>query len=113
MVHGVDKYDCWELKKIFGYGQDYDGITPISIIDFENILDNGFKDIELIPIHIIEYYQNRDELIKFLLKVPIIKEFDTPNQALDLNKLDTYILRNTYKKGIRLVRRYYGIYAKK
>ena len=113
LVHGVDKYDCWELKRTFGYGQDYEEKTPISIIDYEDILDNGFKDVELVPIHTIEYYEGREELIKFLLKVPIIREFDTPNQFLDLNKLDEYIKKNTYDKGIRLIRRYYGIFARK
>ena len=113
IVHDVDKYDCWELKRIFGYGQGYEDEKSISISDYEKILDTGFKNVEIVPIHVLEYYSSREELSKFLLKVPIIKEFDKPNQYLDLEKLDKYIEKNTYKKGIRLIRRYYGIIAQK
>lgn len=113
LLHDVDKYDCWDLKRTFGYGQGYEDEKSISIIDYEKILASGFRNVELIPIHAVEYYSSREELIKFLLKVPIIREFDTPNQYLDLDKLDEYIKRNTYEKGIKLIRRYYGIIAQK
>ena len=39
------------------------------------------------------------------------KDFDKKN--IDHDKLNEYIKRNTYKKGIRLIRRYYGIIGKK
>lgn len=121
IVHGVDKYDCYELKLIFGKGQALNDIKPISIIDYENILSAGFKEVELIPIHKREYFKTKEDLYNFLSKVPIINDFEEENNdnedyyinSIDNNKLDCYIKRNTYPKGIRLVRRYYGIVAKK
>lgn len=121
IVHGVDKYDCHELKLIFGKGQTFNDLKPISIIDYENILAAGFKDVELIPMHTKEYFKTKNDLYNFLLKVPIIEDFSEENDAnkdyysnsIDNDKLDYYIKRNTYQKGIRLVRRYYGIVAKK
>lgn len=121
IIRGVDKYDCHELKRIFGKGQGLKDNKPISIIDYENVLDAGFKDVELVPIHQREYYKNKEILKKFLLKVPIIDDFseedkdfkDYYKKEIDDEKLDEYISRNTYKKGIRLLRRYYGITAKK
>lgn len=38
IIRGVDKLDCWELKKLFKRGQAYNDIKPISLIDYENIL---------------------------------------------------------------------------
>ena len=121
LVRGVDKYDCHELKRIFGYGQAYNDDTPISIIDYENILDAGFKDVELIPIHEREYFKNKEVFYNFLLKVPILDDFseeendniDYYKKGIDSEKLDEYIKRNTYPKGIRLIRRYYAIIARK
>ena len=45
ILRGVDKLDCWELKRLYGKGQAYNDITPISLIDYENILDAGFKKV--------------------------------------------------------------------
>lgn len=121
IVRGVDKYDCHELKLIFGKGQGMFDSVPQSIVDYENILNAGFKDAELVPIHEREYYESREMLYDFLLKVPIIDDFYEEKydvkkyygKEIDDNKLDKYIKRNTYDKGIRLIRRYYGIVAKK
>ena len=121
LLHGVDMFDCHELKLIFGRGQAMNDKLPISIIDYENVLRAGFKDVELVPIHEREYFKNKELLYKFLLKVPIIEDFsETGNEvkdfyanSLDEEKLDKYIERNTYPKGIRLLRRYYGITARK
>lgn len=121
IVRGVDKYDCHELKLIFGKGQAFTDLKPISIIDYENILAAGFKDAELIPIHKREYFKNKNDLYKFLLKTPILEDFSEENddnkdyyiKSIDNEKLDYYISRNTYQKEIRLIRRYYGIIAKK
>ncbi len=49
-LRGVDKLDCWSLKKLFKKGQAYNDIKPISLIDYENIINAGFKKVELIPI---------------------------------------------------------------
>ena len=109
IIRGVDKYDCFELEKTFNKPQNNN--KPISIIDYENVLEAGFKDVELVPIHTREYYQTKEDLLKLLLKVPIINNFS--NEKIDIEVLDKYIERNTYSKGIRLVRRYYGITARK
>lgn len=121
LVRGVDKYDCHELKRIFGKGQGTKDVTPISVVDYENILDAGFNDVELVPLHEREFYKNKETLYRFLLKVPILDDFSEENNNVDdyykkgINeeKLDKYISRNTTSKGIVLTRRYYGIYAKK
>lgn len=121
LIHGVDKYDCYELKLIFGKGQGLLDKKPISIVDYENVLKAGFKDVELIPLHVREYFKDKDTLCKFLEKVPIIDDFseesndikDYYESDIDLAKLNKYIERNTYQKGIRLIRRYYGIIARK
>ena len=106
ILRGVDKLDCWELKRLFGRGQAYNDIRPISLVDYENILDAGFKKVELVPIHVREYYKSKEDLLSLLLKAPIIDEFSE-----DINKIDKYIESNTTNKGILLIRRYYGITA--
>ena len=122
IMHGVDMYDCHSLKRIFGHGQAYNDIKPISIIDYEAVLDAGFRDVELIPIYEKEYFKNKELLYKFLLKVPILDEFSEEDEngfkdyhlnSIDEEKLDEYISKNTYEKGIVLLRRYYGIVARK
>lgn len=120
IVRGVDKLDCWSLKRMFNKGQAYKDKKPISVIDYESILDAGFKDVELVPIHVKEYYANKKELLKLLYKVPILldcseEDIDSfnSNPVIDLDILDEYIKENTYEKGILLIRRYYGIIAKK
>ena len=97
---------------LFGKGQGFLDEKPISQIDYENIINAGFKHVELIPIHVREYYKTKDDFIKFLIKVPIINEF-SQSEKLELNLVEKYIEENTFKKGILLVRRYYGIVAEK
>ena len=109
IIRGVDKYDCQELKTIYNCPQDNN--IPISIEDYTNILNAGFRDIELVPIHIREYYRTKEDFLKLLLKAPILNGFN--HETIDSQKLDAYILRNTYPQGIRLIRRYYGITARK
>lgn len=121
LVHGVDMFDCLELKLIFGRGQAFNDKKPISIIDYENILNAGFNEVELVPIHVREYSKNEELLKKFLLKVPILDDFSEEDgdfkdfyfPEIEDEKLDYYIERNTTEKGICLYRRYYGISAKK
>lgn len=120
ILRGVDKLDCWQLKRLFGKGQAFNDIKPISQIDYENILDAGFKNVELVPIHIREYYKTKEDLLSLLLKTPILDDFseERANNGLlknemDHKKLDMYIKENTYDKGILLIRRYYGIVADK
>ena len=121
LIHGVDRADCWNLKVLFGKGQGYNDKKPISLIDYENVLKAGFKDAELIPLHEREYFKNEYLFKAFLKKVPIIDDFSEEENSnkefykneLDEEKLDKYISENTYDGKIRLLRRYYGIIAKK
>ncbi len=126
ILHGVDKDDCWSLKLLFGKGQGFYDKKPISIIDYENILKAGFKDVELVPIHEREYFKNEKLFKAFLRKVPIIDDFSEEELTrheeekinsyvddIDEKLVDEYIKENTYNGKIRLLRRYYGITARK
>lgn len=107
-------------KKLFNRGQAFNDIKPISQIDYENILDAGFKNVELIPIYDREYFKTKEDLLALLLKTPILDDFSEENKNtslikndIDMQKLDEYIRNNTTDKGILLRRRYYGIMANK
>ena len=121
LLKGVDRDDCWSLKLLFGRGQGYNDIKPISLVDYEHILEAGFKDVELVPIHEREYFKNEYLFKEFLKKVPIIDDFseefgdnkDYYAPDIDDSLLDKYIEENTYDGKIRLLRRYYGITARK
>ena len=120
LIRGVDKDDCHALKMLFGRGQAYTDKKPISIIDYENVINAGFKDAELIPLHQREYFKNRVLFKAFLEKVPILDSFSEEESNIDYEKtpiddkiLDNYIKENTYDGKIRLIRRYYGIISKK
>ena len=103
IIRGVDKLDCWELKKLFKRGQAYNDIKPISLIDYENILEVGFKKVELVPIHVREYYETKEDLLALLLKTPILNEFSNGNEDFDINMnlLDKYI--NLHKTNMELL----------
>jgi SAM-dependent methyltransferase len=120
ILRGVDKLDCWALKKAFNQGQAYKDVKPISVIDYENIIDAGFKHVELIPIHVREYFKNKEDLLALLFKTPILVDFSEIEKKqnfgdliIDESVLDRYIDENISEKGILLVRRYYGIVAVK
>ena len=121
LLRGVDKLDCWSLKLLFNQGQAFKDSKPISVIDYENILKAGFKHVELVPIHIREYYKTKEDLIALLLKTPILADFSRIEEnekisdsiKIDNEKLEKYIEENTTEKGILLIRRYYGITATK
>lgn len=113
ILRGVDKLDCWNLKMMFGQGQAYNDEKPVSQRDYEELINAGFKDVELIPIHIIEYYETKEDLLALLLKTPIVQDENWNNKKFDINVLDNYIMKNTTEKGIKLIRRYYGIVAVK
>ena len=119
IVRGVDKLDCWSLKRLFNRGQGYHDVKPISLIDYENIIDAGFKDVELIPLHTIEYYKTKEDLYALLIKTPILDEFseeafeEYERKPIENDLFEKYVSENTSEKGIKLIRRYYGITAKK
>ena len=107
LMRGVDKYDCWDLKLAAGFGQGYNDPVPVSVSDYENVLRAGFTDVELVPIHTREYYRDAETLKAFLRVVPILDHM--PEDDV----LDGYISRNTYSGRVRLIRRFYGITARK
>ena len=119
LLRGVDKLDCWSLKLQFGQGQAFNDEKPISLIDYENIIEAGFKNVELVPIHVREYYKTKEDLLALLLKTPILVDFSeveeneniSNNVKIDNEILEKYIIENTTEKGILLIRRYYGISA--
>ena len=121
IMHGVDKLDCWELKRLCGRGQAFKDKVHLSQMDYEAVLDAGFKNVELVPIHEREYFKNEDLFKKFLLKVPIIDDFSEMEEnhkyvykkTIDEKLIDKYIKENTFNGKIRLIRRYYGITAQK
>ena len=119
ILRGVDKLDCWNLKRLFNRGQAFLDEKPISQIDYEEILDAGFKDVELIPLHVIEYYETKEDLYALLSKVPILDDFsEIKNNAyervpIEKDLFEKYVSENTTEKGIKLIRRYYGISARK
>ena len=114
LIRGVeDKDDCYSLKLTFGRGQGFDAEKSISLIDYENVLNAGFKDVELIPLYEREYFKNKYLFKKFLEKAPIISAFENLEEVIDDKLLDSYIRDNTFNGKIRILRRYYGIIAKK
>ena len=120
ILRGVDKLDCWSLKKMFNRGQAFYDKKPISLVDYEAVLNAGFKDVELIPLHVIEYYKTKDDLYALLLKVPILDNISELKQNEEYERIpiekdifEQYVAENTTEKGIKLIRRYYGIIARK
>ena len=119
IVRGVDKLDCWTLKRLFKRGQAYHDTKPISLIDFEAILEAGFKDVELIPLHVVEYYKTKEDLFALLAKTPILDSFSEEGNEeyerlpIEQDLFEEYVKENTCEKGIKLIRRYYGIVGRK
>ena len=119
VIRGVDKLDCWSLKRMFKRGQAYHDVKPISLIDYEAIMDAGFKEVELIPLHVIEYYNTKEDLYALLVKTPILDDFSEKSfneyerRTIEKEMFEKYVKQNTTEKGIKLIRRYYGIIGKK
>lgn len=120
IIEGVDQKDCWELKEIFGRGQAFHDKTPISKIDFNNLKDAGFEEIELTEIREDEYYETEEDLLALLLKTPILDDFSeednnnfTHRKEIEKELFDKYVNEYKTEKGILLKRVLYGIVAKK
>lgn len=113
LIRGVDKYDCWNLKLIFGGGQEYNEPVPISIVEYEGLLNAGFADVELVPIHTREFFKDRGMFKAFLETVPILEGVCGDGEPVNEALLDEYIAKNTIGGRIILYRNYYGISAKK
>ena len=119
IVEGVDKYDAWELKELFGRGQAYKDEVSISQIDYENIKKAGFNEVEIEEIIQYEYYETEDDLLALLLKTPILDDFselsnnNVHNKEIEKDLFKKYVKSHTTEKGIELKRVLYGIMAKK
>ena len=119
IIRGVDKLDCWNLKRLFNRGQGFTDTKPISLIDYNAVLDAGFKNTELIPLHVIDYFKTPEDLYALLLKTPILDDFSEMKNKeyervpIENDIFEKYVAQNKTEKGIKLIRRYYGIVAQK
>ena len=120
VIRGVDKKDCWELKRIFGRGQAYNDEIAISEKDYLDLREMGFKDIQKVEILQNEYYETEEDLMTLLLKTPILDDFsEIKNKDFEHKKVierdlfDRYVKSYKTEKGILLKRVSYGIVAKK
>ena len=104
---------------MFNRGQAFKDNKSISLIDYETVLDAGFKNAELIPLHVIEYYKTPEDLYALLFKVPILDDFseikngEYERVTIEKDIFKQYVTQNKTDKGIKLIRRYYGIIAQK
>ena len=116
VIEGIDKKDCWDLKEIFKRGQGYRDKKSISEKDYEDVVNAGFSKIEKVEILINEYYETKDDLMKLILKTPIIYDFgeiENGCKLVDIDLFNEYVKRFKTNKGILLKRALYGIVAKK
>ena len=120
IIEGVDKYDCWELKKIFNRGQAFNDNIPISQKDYNDLKKAGFSEINLQEIVQYEYYKTENDLLALLLKTPILDDFseldisnNTHKNQIEKDLFNKYVRTHTTDKGIVLKRILYGIIAKK
>lgn len=111
LIRGVDKYDCWGLKTVFGGGQGWDDAVPVSVADHGRVLKAGFVDAELVPIHEREFFADRESFKSFLKAVPILEGIAVEGAPLDDELLDRYIAANSGK--FVLYRNYYGLTARR
>ena len=110
VIQGVDTKDCWEIKEYFKRGQNYNQKENFSEMEFKKFKNVGFKSVKLYPILFREYYENKEELLKLLLKAPIINDFEN-NHEIEDDILSEYVKDHLTEKGIELKRVYYGIVA--
>jgi len=120
VIKGVDKKDCWDIKKMFGRGQAYYDEIAISEKDYFDLKEAGFKNIEKVEILQNEYYETENDLMALLLKTPILDDFSETKgiefkhrEIVEKNLFDKYVERYKTERGILLKRVYYGILAVK
>lgn len=113
IIKGVDKKDCWELKEIFKRGQGYNDKITISKKDYIDLKNAGFLYVKKEEIIQFEYYKSPEDLMKLLLKTPILNSYKKEENKIEKELLDKYIKNNQTEKGIKLKRVLYGIIAKK
>lgn len=108
IIEGVDSNDCFEIKQIFKRGQEFNSKENLSKREYDSLLKVGFKKVELFPYLFNEYYQSKEDLVKLLIKTPIINDFDS-NKEIEEDLINQYIQNFSSEKGILLKRVYYGI----
>ena len=120
VIQGVDKFDCWELKELFGRGQAYNDEIAISQKDYNDIKEAGFKNIEIQEIVQYEYYETKEDLLALLLKTPILDNFselepdkNEHRNYIEEDLFERYVREHISEKGIELKRVLYGIVAEK
>ena len=120
IVEGVDKYDCWDLKKLFNRGQAFNDNISVCQKDYSDIQNAGFSEINLQEIIQYEYYKTKDDLLALLLKTPILDDFSELDLSNNIHRnqieeelFNKYVANHTTDKGIELKRVLYGIIAKK
>ena len=104
-----------EIKKLFKRGQgQYDTIS-ISDLDYENLKEAGFRNIEKVEIVVNEYYKTEKNLMALLLKTPILERVNKNNEKeiMPIELFDEYVKQFKTDRGILLKRLYYGITANK
>ena len=117
VIRGVDKGDCLELKEIFGRGQGFNDRIAISDLDYENLKESGFSNIQKIEILFNEYYKTKKDFMALLLKTPILESISENNEKIikpiEKELFEKYVEKFKTDRGILLKRKYYGIVAKK
>lgn len=119
VIEGIDKKDCWEIKELFKRGQAYNDEISISEMDYRDLKEAGFTNIERVEILENEYYESEEDLLALLLKTPILDNFsEIKNEKhekvmIEKDLFDEYVRRYRTSKGILLKRVLYGIVAKK
>ena len=120
VIEGIDKKDCWDLKELFKRGQAYTDNVGIAEKDYNDLKEAGFSEVEIIKIYENEYYETEEDLMAFLIKVPILDDFSEINNdkfehktVIEKDLFDKYVNENKSEKGILLRRVLYGIIARK
>ena len=119
VIEGVDQKDCWKIKELFGKGQGFKDKKSISEKDYEDLVNADFSKIEKFEIKVNEYYETEEELLALLLKTPILDDFSEESfceyerKSIEMDVFKKFVSQNITKKGIKLIRRYYGIIARK
>lgn len=120
IIEGVDKYDCWDLKKLFNRGQAFKDDVSISEKDYKDIQNVGFSEITKQEVIQYEYYKTKNDLLALLLKTPILDDFselnisnNTHRNLIEEDLFNEYVHQHSTEKGIELKRVLYGIVAKK
>lgn len=114
IIEGIDKKDCLELKQVFKRGLGYNDKMSISEKDYIDLKKAGFSKIEKEEIIQYEYYKTSEDLIKLLLRTPILNpNYENGQTLIEKDLFTKYVKEHQTKRGIELKRVLYGIVAKK